>query len=385
LEAGGVSSAAGAVLLVLSAATCVIPISSTTGSADAGGGKDASVGGGDGAAPPSGNWTNVTSNLANMPSACGNMSYLSAKPDEDLLIAGIALDGLWASRDGGQSWSAFGVSDASLPITNATSAIVYDPTTSGRFWESGFHDVRGVFETTDDGADFIESGDVPHVDLVSIDFSDPNRQTLLAGGHEMAQTVNRSTDGGMTWTNVGGALPTNTDCSFPLVIDSMTHLVGCDGEGGGPIGIYRTTDGGASWTSATTLGGIYAPLVASDGSIYWSSPNGDGMARSTDKGQTWTNTGAAQDVLGSFRPIELPDGRIVTIGPEYGTQYVLASADHGATWNPVSAALPYADATAVAYSSQRKMFYIWHFSCVTQTDPVPTDAIMSFPFDYQKS
>jgi photosystem II stability/assembly factor-like uncharacterized protein len=388
-ELNPLRAAALALILAASSSDCVIPLSppaDNTGpaqpSADSGTsdpGADSSV---------VGNWINVTSNLANMASQCGNMSFLSAKPDEDLLIAGIALDGLWASRNGGENWSQLGLgSDASAPITNRTSSIVYDPQVSTRYWESGLYNAGGVFHTTDDGVTLVQDGDVHHSDLVSVDFSDPNRQTLLAGGHEQSQTLYRSTNGGMTWTNVGGALPANTACTFPLVIDAMTHLVGCDGYGGGPIGVYRTTDGGNHWSSTTTFGGIDQPLVASDGSIYWSSPNAAGIARSTDHGQTWSNVVVGAGVVGSVHPVELPDGRIATIGPPYGTQRIILSSDHGATWTPASAPLPFS-ASGVTYSSQRKAFYIWHFSCGTSgtgddPTPVPSDAIMRFDFDYK--
>jgi hypothetical protein len=324
------------------------------------------------------------------------MSNVSAKPDEDLLIAGIALDGLWGSRNGGVSWQQLGVgSDASPAITNRASAIVYDPQVTTRYWESGIYNIGGVFETTDDGAAFVELGenaiiatDLHGIDLVSIDFSGTSRQTLLAGGHEEPQTLYRSTDGGMTWTNIGAGLPPVTPCSFPLVMNSTTYLVGCDGEFGGAAGVYRTTDSGATWKIQTTLGGIYAPLVATDGSIYWSTPSAAGIARSTDQGESWVNVVAGgPDTVGSFHPIELPDGRIATIGPEYGPQYVLLSKDQGATWTPATGALPYSDEVGVVYSSQQKAFYIWHFTCGTGTGnvPVPSDAIMSFPFDYQKN
>jgi hypothetical protein len=371
-------------------ASCVVPIGSgvtvpPTAGLDSGiGAGGQGTNGPDGSAP-TGTWLNVTGNLANMPSQCGNMSFVSAKPDEDMLIAGIALDGLWASRNGGATWSALGAgSDASAPITNRTSSIVYDPQNSMRFWESGIYNAGGVYETTDDGVTFVQSGAVTHVDLVSVDFSDPNRQTLLAGGHEEAQMVFRSVNGGMTWSNVGGGLPANTACSFPLIIDSQTYLVGCDGYGGGPVGVYRTTDGGTMWASAVGTGGASAPLVALDGSIYWASPNGMGMVRSTDQGQTWSNV-VGSGVIGSLHPIELPDGRIVAIGPPNGTQYVVASADHGATWSPISVALPFNNEVGIAYSSQRKAFYIWQLTCGDGNVPVPSNAIMSIAFDYQKN
>jgi len=365
----------------------VIPITTnaTDGGTNGADGSPSSTSTGWLAGAPTEAWTNVTSNLAGLASQCGNMSYVSAKPDEDLLIAGIAEAGLWSSTNGGATWSPMGGgADASTPIVNRTSSIVYDPTNTSRYWESGLYNSNGVYETNDDGGSFMPLGDVMYCDLVAVDFTDPNRQTLLAGGHEQSQTLYRSADGGMTWTAVGMSLPPMTNCTFPLVVDAQTHLVGCGGFGGGVSGIYRTTDGATTWSNVTTLGGIDAPLVASDGSYYWSSPNGAGLARSTDKGVTWSNVIASPYSVGSYRPIELPDGRIVTIGPADGTaKYVVASADHGATWKPVSAVLPYVDATAVSYSAQRKVFYIWHFTCGSGANPVPSDAIMSYAFDYE--
>src|SRR6185312_13629437 len=102
-------------------------------------------------------------------------------------------------------------------------------------------------------------------DGISVDFTDPNRKTMLLGGHEQAQVMWRSTNGGQTWDPVGATFPASTNCTHPLVIDGQTHLVGCGGFGGGFKGILRTTDGGQTWTQASTDGGDHAPLVASDG------------------------------------------------------------------------------------------------------------------------
>lgn len=375
---------------------CVIPISPPIESQPDGGSPDqladaglgvghpgeggsAPLDSGSGGSPPPGSWVNVTNNLANMASQCGNMSSVFAKPDEDLLIAGIALDGLWSSNNGGMTWQPMGAGSGSAVITNRPSSLAYDPTTPGRFWESGLYNSGGVYETTDDGNTFAQLGNVTHCDLVSVDFSDPSRQTILAGGHDQSQTLYRSTDGGMTWNNVGGGLPVNTNCTVPLVIDSQTHLVGCAGYGGGAVGVYRTTDGGATWGVATTSGGSSAPLRASDQSIYWASPGGQGMTRSTDNGQDWTDV-TGSGVINGVSPVELPDGRIATLGPNY----VMISADHGITWKPASAMLPYSDAVGVVYSSQQLAFYTWHFTCgFNGPVPVPSDAVMKFAFDYE--
>jgi len=334
-------------------------------------------------AGPHGSWINSTGTLANMPSDCGNMASLGAKPDEDLLIAGISLQGLWGSTNGGETWRQLGTGADSGTILGTPASIVFDPVNKTTFWQSVIYAQNGgiAYRTDDDGESFVQLGDLGlgHEDVVSIDFSDPERKTLVAGGHERKQWLYRSTDGGRTWANVGLALPADSNfSSYPLVIDSETHLVGCAGWGGGTTGIFRTTDGGKSWVQISSSGGMSAPLWASDGSIYWASPDGEGMVRSTDKGLTFTEV-TGQAVITSTHPIELPDGRIATIGPHA----IVISADHGATWRDVTTELPFSPAEGLAYSPHRRAFYVWHNVCDQKA--VPADAIMRYDFDYERN
>ena len=77
----------------------------------------------------------------------------------------------------------------------------------------------------------------------------------------------------------------------------------------------------------------------------------------------------------SVTPVELPDGRIATLGPES----IMVSADHGMSWAPVGAGLPYPDAVGLVYLSGS--FYVWHQSCgFGGPVAVPTDAIEKYPF-----
>jgi len=323
---------------------------------------------------PSGTWFNATGNLAGMSSECGNLSYLSARPGSGTLIAGVAQRGLWASDDAGMTWTRLGGGAGSATITNRTGLIVYDPKTPQRFWEAGIYNSNGVYRTDDGGATFVALGDAHHDDGVSVDFSDAARRTLLAGGHEMAQTLYRSADGGATWTNVGANLPASAGkCNAPLVLDAQTHLVGCwDWDGSG--GISRTTDGGQTWSRVYPSGVSSAqPLAATDGAIYFALSGGRGLVKSTDGGATWTELGSAGGALGSTSPVQLPDGAIATAG----SSGVMVSRDGGSTWSAATPALPYAP-WGLAYSTGHHAFFVWHFSCGTGDIPVPADAIMGF-------
>ena len=348
------------------------------GSAAGTGGNQAGAGGSSGAGgvEPPGQWTNVTSNLAGLASECGNLYGVFIRPGDDRLIAGVTLQGLWSSRDAGASWEAMGTGAGSDVITNAPTTLTFDPDHPEIFYEAGIYHGAGGYKTLDDGVTFNALGDLFHSDLVSVDFTDPERKLLLAGGHEQSQVLRRSTDGGATWTDIGSALPAGANCTNVHVLDAQTYLMGC--ERGHP-GILRSADAGASWTPVSDFGGARQVLRASDGTLYWANADDASLARSSDDGATW-ETVAISAGRGTYpvHPIELPDGRIATLGHDH----VVVSDDHGDTWNLASATTPYTDSFGVVYSAPKKAFFIWHWTC-GQNAPVPDDAITSFPFDYE--
>lgn len=325
-------------------------------------------------------WVSVTGNLAGVPSECGNMSFLSARPDRDELIAGIALRGLYASTSATASWSALGTGTGSAQIINRASSITYDPAHPSTFWESGIYNGAGVYRTDDDGATFLQLGDVGHFDLLSIDLGDPARRTMLAGGHEAGRRLLRSADGGNTWTDLGPLFPdTAGDTSYPYVVDAQTHLVGSNHGTGS--GVFRSTNGGASWAQVFN-GPIRAkPLAATDGTLYWTLDNDSGLIRSTDQGAHWTVAAGGNTLTTTSGPalIELPDARLASVG----RGYVVVSRDRGSSWQRVGSPLPYVP-VGMVYSRFRKSFYIWRFDCTAATSqPVAQEAIMSLPFDWQ--
>lgn len=346
------------------------------GSGGAGKGSGGSAGrggtGGEaGQAPPSA-WVNATGNLAGLASECGNLTLVSATPGSGTVIAGVAKVGLFASSDRGAHWAALGAGAGSAPITNRPSSIVYDPDDATTFWESGIYNGGGVYRTTDAGETFVQLGDVTHNDLVSLDFGDPERKTLLVGGHEQKQTLYLSTDGGQSFEQIGKNLPADSHFSSdPLVLDQNSFLLGSCGYGDGACGIYRSTDQGAHWDRVSELPAQARPLVAADGAIYWSLIYDGGMARSDDGGSSWLK---ASDNIVTGYPVELPDGRILALR---GT-HVVVSADQASTWTEVGDELPWKP-SGVTYSVATKSLFVWHWDC---GDVVLDDAILSAGFDY---
>ena len=318
---------------------------------------------------PSSKWTNVTGSLANKASECGTLTMVSAKPGSNMVIAGIAKQGLWATTDGGTTWAQLG---NFVIIPNRPSSIVYDPDHPDVFWESGIYNGKGIFRTDDGGMTFKQLGTIDHNDLISVDFSDPERKTLLAGAHETKRKLWLSTDAGATWKDIGMNLPADSHfSSAPLVLSAQSFLLGSCGYGMGACGVYASPDGGTTWTKPTTLTVAGAPLWAKDKSIYWTMIYDGGIIKSGDQGATWAKTGSSL----TDKPFELPDGRILTMAAE---GQIVASKDQGKTVE----ADRYRAARqpgSFTYSVETKTLFVSHSSC---NNNVPADAIASAGFDY---
>ena len=131
-----------------------------------------------------------------------------------------------------------------------------------------------AYITTDNGASFAGyttlmslSGDADTNDSISVDFTDPDRKTMLAGSHEATGQLYLFTDKGTTWTNIGPNLPAGIGfCTDTLVLDANTFVVGCSNSySNQPGGIVRSTNAGQSFTTVSSTVVIGLPLWASDG------------------------------------------------------------------------------------------------------------------------
>jgi len=118
----------------------------------------------------------------------------------------------------------------------------------------------GVWKTTDGGANWkplFDKGPISSIGAVAVAPSDHNviyagtGEAAIRGNTTYGTGVFKSIDGGKTWTNVGlkdsrqiGALivdPTNADV---VLVAALGHAFGPNQE----RGIFRTTDGGKTWT-----------------------------------------------------------------------------------------------------------------------------------------
>jgi photosystem II stability/assembly factor-like uncharacterized protein len=215
----------------------------------------------------------------------------------------------------------------------------------------------GVWKTEDEGATWRElTADIPTLAVQSIAMAPSNNDVILAGTGESYYNIDtmngngilKSTDRGETWTPLAS---TTGDARFNnvsriLISPSDPDLVIVSATVGrykttvtAESNIFRSTDGGASWTVAHTEDGPrITQLIAdpTDFSIQYGAVRGEGILKSTDTGQTWVyiNSGIT-DFSGRFEiaisPVN-PDYLFVSAEGSSGAE-LWVSWDAGSTWN----------------------------------------------------
>ncbi len=302
-------------------------------------------------------WVEAATNLVGLASECGNVNVAS-RLGQDVVIASVARHGLFAQAAGTDQWAPLGTKGGDT-IENRMSSIVTDPANPATFWETGAYG-PGVYRTDDNGDSFTRLGNVEHVDSASIDFSDPQRRTMLAGIHEQPVLM-KSTDAGKTWSQVPG-LPADIGyATSPYVIDANTFLLGTN-QGTG-AGIFRSTDGGTTWARVFDKP-VTGPAVVNGTKLHWLETDGAGVATTNDGGATFTEqTGGGAIDRNALNLVLLPDGALAT----WSSDHVLRSADDGARWQPVGGPTPYTP-TGLAANWTSGALYVARFDCSFSDD-----------------
>ena len=134
-----------------------------------------------------------------------------------------------------------------------------------------------------------------------------------------------STDGGQSWTK-----NQNNGVVSPIISPDGSFLVSCSGSGATGFTTHISTDGGQTWTQKGTNNVSCVGYASNNGAMIAQGNNGD-LAKSTDYGQTWTET---PGVLNYGRPHSYSNnGNNIFEGDRI-------SLDGGNHWTPSNAPIP---------------------------------------------
>ncbi|OQX78489.1 MAG: hypothetical protein B6D64_06540 [Bacteroidetes bacterium 4484_276] len=161
-------------------------------------------------------------------------------------------------------------------------------------------------------------------------FSWPNHQTCILAG--LGPTIIKTADGGITYNSL---VQGHTNSLWSIHFTDSIH--GCVG-GLNSLGtvIYFTNDAGDTWHKAEIdtipYGSRVFALGFSTPSIGWGAGKGSHLYKTTDGGESWTDTSTGFDYW--LRLMSIPDSQNIYLGSTDG--YVVKSSDQGNTWVDVS-------------------------------------------------
>ena len=256
------------------------------------------------------------------PDIGGRVVAVAGVPGQrDLFYMGAVDGGVWKSANYGVTWQ--NITDGKLPsATDSIGAIAVAPSDPNVIYAgTGESDIRGdmitgdgVFKSTDAGKHWEYAG-LSDTHTISAILVDPANSSVIYAssmGHVFKPNAERgvfkSVDGGKTWKKIlyvddkTGAIdlvmdPANSNVLYAAMWQAQRTPWSLD-DGGPGSGLYKSTDGGATWTNITrhpglprgVLGRIGVGLAANAPNVVYSivQAKGGGVFRSTDGGATWT-------------------------------------------------------------------------------------------------
>jgi len=255
------------------------------------------------------------------PSRGGRSVAVAGDPDDQgVFWFGACAGGVWKTTDAGTYWR--NMSDGHL-TSSAIGAIAVARTRPDTVWvgtgeactRNNVVQGDGVYRTTDGGTTWTNCGltESRHISRVRIQDDNPDRVWVSALGDIFGPSeqrgIFRTSDGGRTWEHLlfvserAGAAdlsidPSNPDIAFAAIWQAVRRP--WEMSSGGPDSdLYRTVDGGQTWTPMSASPGfptavkgrigvavspvrpdrVYAVVEAADGQ--------SGIYRSDDRGDSW--------------------------------------------------------------------------------------------------
>jgi photosystem II stability/assembly factor-like uncharacterized protein len=297
-------------------------------------------------------------------------SAVGVPSQPNVFYIGVCNGGVWKSDDYGRTWSPIfdeqpTGSIGAIAVAPSDPNIVYVGSGEG-LQRPDLSTGDGIYKSTDAGKTWVHLGlgDGQQIPQIAIDPRNPDRLFVAVFGHPYGPNeergIYRSTDGGRTFQkvlykdeNTGGSDvaidPANPDTVYAALWEARQGPWENSSWGGNNGGIFKSTDGGATWrqlTQGLADGVTQANLAIAPSDpkrIYASiaSGGGTGIYRSDDAGESWTRTTTDSRPAARIGGGDLPVPAVDPKNPDivYSASVVTwKSIDGGKTWTGIRGA-----------------------------------------------
>jgi photosystem II stability/assembly factor-like uncharacterized protein len=273
---------------------------------------------------------------------------LAIDPTNPAVVFAGNFDGIYESRDGGESWK------GPLPGSPRTNVIAIDPTDRSTLYAAG----HGVHKSTDGGKTWTNNSPEGAADFIAALLIDPNDARRIFSSNEK---IFRSPDGTKNWELLLRMEDNVASYYYPAsaaaiaVAPSDSANVYAGGEAHYSEGyVSRSLDGGTTWSSPVFLYAPVTKLVVDSrraGIVYAGTMNG--FYRSADGGASWSESGLSGMYISSL--VRDPgDSAALFAGTSAG---VFWTGDSGSTWTRFEA-VPLENVRSLALDNSGRFLYV---------------------------